>query len=549
MGRVWDIDAVAKNTSTSFYGNIVSLAESPVQAGLLYAGTDDGLIQVSEDDGGHWRKIESFPGVPDRTYVSRVQAGSKDANTVFAAFDNHKNGDFKPYVLKSTDRGRSWTSIAGDLPARGTVYVVIQDTEKPDLLFAGTEFGAFFSHDSGKHWLRMKGGLPPTGVRDMVIQKRENDLVLATFGRGFYILDDLSPLRRVSPESLEQGAMLLPVKPVQLYFPASPLGGRGKSFQGAGFFTAPNPPLGAVFTYYLKDELKSQKKIRREEAKKLAKAGKDAAYPAWESLQAEDREVEPEIVLTVTDADGHPVRRLTGPTAAGFHRVAWDLRFPPANPVALEAPETGPYDEPDRGPAVVPGTYKVALAQRVNGKETPLGEPQTFTATSLGLASLPAKDARALLQFERDTARLQRAVLGAASAAGEAKTRLDFIDKALLLTPTADPRLADQSQALRNRLADLTLGLSGGAVQGKYSEPTLPSVVERVQGVVSAHWTSSSAATQVQLDNYRIASEQFAELLPKLHQLIDVDLKKLEDQLEAAGAPWTPGRVPTWSPQ
>lgn len=549
MGRVWEIDAVAKNTSTSFYGNIVSLAESPVQAGLLYAGTDDGLIQVSEDDGGHWRKSESFPGVPDRTYVSRVQAGSKDANTVFAAFDNHKNGDFKPYVLKSTDRGRSWTSIAGDLPARGTVYVVLQDTEKPDLLFAGTEFGAFFSHDSGKHWLQMKGGLPPTGVRDMVIQKRENDLVLATFGRGFYILDDLSPLRRVSPESLEQGAMLLPVKPVQLYFPASPLGGRGKSFQGAGFFTAPNPPLGAVFTYYLKDELKSQKKIRREEAKKLAKAGKDAAYPAWESLQAEDREVEPEIVLTVTDADGHPVRRLTGPTAAGFHRVAWDLRFPPANPVSLEAPETGPYDEPDRGPAVVPGTYKVALAQRVNGKETPLGEPQTFTATSLGLASLPAKDARALLQFERDTARLQRAVLGAASAAGEAKTRLDFIDKALLLTPTADPRLADQSQALRNRLADLTLGLSGGAVQGKYSEPTLPSVVERVQGVVSAHWTSSSAATQVQLDNYRIASEQFAELLPKLHQLIDVDLKKLEDQLEAAGAPWTPGRVPTWSPQ
>jgi photosystem II stability/assembly factor-like uncharacterized protein len=548
MGHVLDIDAVAKNTSTSFYGNIVSLSESPVAKGLLYAGTDDGLIQVSEDDGGHWRKNESFPGVPDRTYVSRVQAGSKDGNVVFASFDNHKNGDFKPYVLKSTDRGRSWVSITGDLPARGTVYVVIEDTEKSDLLFAGTEFGAFFSHDSGKHWVQMKGNFPPTGVRDMVIQKRENDLVLATFGRGFYILDDLSPLRRVTPELLEQGPLLLPVKPVQLYFPASPLGGRGRSFQGASFFTAPNPPFGAIFTYYLKEDLKSRKKVRREEAKKLAKAGKDVPYPTWEALAEEDREPEPAVFLTVTDAEGHAVRRLTAPATAGFHRVAWDLRFPPSDPVALEEAEPGPYDQPNVGPTVVPGTYKVALSERVNGKETTLGEAQTFTATPMGLASLPAKDPRALLQFERDTAHLQRAVLGAAGAAGEAKTRLDFIDKALLLTPGADPRLADESRALRNRLADLTLVLSGGAVQGKYSEPTLPSVVERVEGIVSAHWTSSSDATQVQLDNYQVASEQFAEILPKLHQLIDVDLKKLEDQLEAAGAPWTPGRVPTWQP-
>jgi hypothetical protein len=353
----------------------------------------------------------------------------------------------------------------------------------------------------------------------------------------------------VTPEGLDRGAILFPVKPVKLYYPATPLGGRGKSFQGTSFFTAPNPPFGAVFTYYLKDEPKSQKKIRQEEAKKLFKAGKDATYPTWESLQAEAREPEPAVVLTVSDADGQVVRRLTAPTAAGFHRVAWDLRFPPANPVSLEAPETGPYDEPDRGPAVVPGTYRVALAQWVNGKETPLGEPQTFTATSLGLASLPVKDEKALLQFERDTARLQRAVLGAANAAGEAKTRLDYIDKALLLTPAADPRLAVEARALRNRLADLTLGLSGGAIQGRYSEPTLPSVVERVQGIVQAHWTSSSGATQVQTDNYKIASEQFAELLPKLHQLIDVDLKKLEDQLEAAGGPWTPGRVPNWSPR
>ncbi|HZF12572.1 MAG TPA: glycosyl hydrolase [Thermoanaerobaculia bacterium] len=549
MGRVWSIDAVAKNTSTSLYGNIVSVSESPVKEDLLYVGTDDGLIQVSEDGGGHWRKIESFPGVPDRAYVSRVEAGTKDADTVFAAFDNQKMGDFKPYLLKSTDRGKTWTSIAGDLPARGEVHVVLQDTEKADLLFAGTEFGAYFSGDGGKHWLQLKGGLPPTPVRDMVIQKRENDLALATFGRGFYILDDLSPLRRVTPEMVEKGPALLPVPPVKLYNPAQPLGGRGEGFQGASFFTAPNPPFGAVFTYYLKDGLKTQGKTRKEAEKKLVKEGKEVSYPTWESLQAEAREPEPTVLLTVTDSEGHVVRRLTGSTAAGFHRIAWDLRFPPANPISLEPEEVSPYEEPDRGPMVVPGTYKVALSQRVNGKETPLGEPQTFTATSLGLASLPTKDLPALYQFERDTAKLQRAVLGAGSAAHEAQVRLDYLDKALLATPGADPRLADESLALRNRLADLQLRLLGGTIQARYSEPAPPSIVERVQGIVEGHWTASAAPTQVQLDAYKVASEDFAEVLPKLHQLIDVDLKKLEDQLEAAGAPWTPGRVPNWTPR
>jgi photosystem II stability/assembly factor-like uncharacterized protein len=547
MGRVWSIDAVSKNASTSFYGNIVALSESPLVAGLLYVGTDDGLIQVSEDGGAHWRKIESFPGVPDRTYVSRVEASTKDANTVFAAFDNHKNGDFKPYLLKSTDRGRTWTSIAADLPARGSVYVVIQDVEKADLLFAGTEFGAFFSGDGGRHWLQLKGGLPPIAVRDMVIQKRENDLVLATFGRGFYVLDDLTPLRRVTPESLASGSALFPVKPVELYNPARPLGGRGPGFQGAAYFTAPNPPFGAVFTYYLKDDLKSQKKIRQEAEQKLAKEGKDVVYPTWESLEAEEREPEPEVLLTVTDAEGHPVRRLTGPTAAGFHRVAWDLRFPPANPISLEKREPGPFNEPERGPMVVPGTYKVSLAQRVNGKETPLSEPQTFTAKPLGLAGLPAADAKALFQFESDTAKLQRAVLGSAGVIDEAEKRLDYIDKAIPATPAADPRLADQALALRNRLEDLKIQLSGGTVQGRHSEPEPPSLIERVQGVVEGHWTSSSAPTSVQLDSYRVASDEFAQFLPKLKQL-DADLKKLEDQLEAAGAPWTPGRVPNWQP-
>ncbi|HXO20465.1 MAG TPA: glycosyl hydrolase [Thermoanaerobaculia bacterium] len=548
MGQIWSIDAVAKNASTSFYGNIVALSESPKKEGLIYVGTDDGLIQVTEDGGASWRKIERFPGIPEMTYVSRVEASPQDADTVYAAFDNHKMGDFKPYLLKSADRGRTWTSIAGDLPERGTVYAVIEDPARPGLLFAGTEFGLFFAADGGRKWVQLKGGMPPIPVFDMVIQKRENDLVLASFGRGFFILDDVTPLRQVTTQTLEQEAKLFPVKPALLYNPSQPLGGRGEGFQGASFYVAPNPPFGAVFTYFLRDELKSLKKLRQEAEKKLAKEGEAVTYPSWDALRAEEQEPAPQILLTVTDEDGHVVRRLTGPVTSGFHRVAWDLRYPPSNPVELKATEVGPFDSPETGPMVAPGTYKVSLAKRVGGKVTPLGEPQTVVAAPLGIGSLPAEDRAALVAFERDTARLQRVVMGAVRAAAEAKTRLDHIDKALLDTPAADPRLAEEARSLRVRLTDLQAALVGDSVIASHNEPTPPSIVERVQGVVEGHWSSSAAATQVQLDAYASARDEFAPALAKLHTLIDVDLKKLEDQMEAAGAPWTPGRVPTLPP-
>ena len=196
MGRVWGVDAVAKNASTSFYGNIVALAESPLQEGLIYVGTDDGLIQVTEDGGANWRKIEHIAGVPDMTYVSRLEASQHDANVVYAAFDNHKNGDFKPYVLKSSDRGKTWTSIAGDLPARGSSYALVEDHVDPKLLFAGTEYGLFVSQNGGTTWIPLKGSFPTVAVRDLWFQKRHDDLVIATFGRGFWVLDDVQSAAR-----------------------------------------------------------------------------------------------------------------------------------------------------------------------------------------------------------------------------------------------------------------------------------------------------------------------------------------------------------------
>ncbi len=547
MGRVWSVDSVAKGQSTSFYGNIVSLAESPLKEGLLYVGTDDGLIQVSDDSGRAWTKYDRFAGVPDTTYVSRITPSLHNVDTVYAAFNNHKTGDFKPYLLKSNDRGKTWTSIAGNLPERGSVWVVIEDPENANLLFAGTEFGLFFTIDGGKRWIQLKGGMPPVAVRDLVIQKQENDLVVATFGRGFYILDDIIPLRRATESILQQEAFLSPVKQAWMFIPQDPLGLPEKSFQSDSFYSAPNPPFGAVFTYYLKEEIKTKKKVRQEKEKELIKEGKDVFYPAWSDLEAESREEEPAILLTVTDEQGNVMRRLTGPASAGFHRVAWDLRFPPATPTKLQPPALyDPFTPPPMGPLVVPGTYKVNLAKRVNGAVTPLGESQTFQTQALGASSLPSADRAALMAFERKTARLQRAVMGAVEAAGEAQNRLDSIKKALDDTPSADPKLADEARALIARLKDLQRALSGDPIPAQFNEPVAPAIANRVQTIVYGHWTTTSSATGTHQRNYEIATAEFTTVLDGLHKLIETDLKGLEDKAEIAGAPWTPGRVPTW---
>ena len=547
MGRVWSVDAVAKNTSTSFYGNIVSLAESPRREGLIYAGTDDGLVQVTEDGGATWRKIEKFPGVPEMSYVSRLEASPTDADTVYAAFNNHKMGDLKPYLFKSTDRGRTWMSIAGDLPARGSVWVVVQDREKADLLFAGTEFGVFFTANGGGRWVQLEGGLPTIAVRDIAIQPREQDLVIATFGRGFYVLDDYSPLRRLTPEGMDPATALLPVRNAWMFVPSLPYGWKGKGFLGESFYAAPNPPFGAVFTYYLKAGLQSAREARREQEKTTAKEGGDVLYPTWDALRAEDREEAPAMVLTVTDEVGNVVRRLTGPATAGFHRVAWDLRHAAANPASLETfPADDPFSSPPAGPLAAPGAYTVTLARRAQGKLETVGEPQRFQALPLGTATLSNQDRAGLLEFQQRTARLQRAVLGASQLAGDLRRQLTLIEKAVEDTPKADPKLMDEVRALENRVRDIQVALNGDSVVRRHNEPTPPSIVERVQGVVYGHWTSTSAATETHRQSHATAAELFAPVLEQLRALVEVDLKALNERLEAIGAPWTPGRVPRW---
>ena len=548
MGRVWSIDAVAKNASTTVYGNIVALFESPLRENLLYAGTDDGLIHVTEDAGAHWRRIETPAGVGDYAYVTRVVASQHAAGTVYATYDRHRMGDLKPYVMKSTDMGRTWANITGDLPPNGSVFAFCEDHVDPNLLFVGTEFGAFFTQDGGRKWIKLTGGLPVQSIHDIAIQKREGDLILGSFSRGFYILDDYSALRTMNESRLNEEAVLLPARKTPMYIPASPMGGAGSAEQGHEFYTAENPPFGAVFTYWLRDEYQSLREQRHEREKKQKKAGLDSFYPSWDSLRAEAREEEPAVVLTVTDAAGNVVRRLNGPADEGFHHVAWDLRWSSSEPAVLGSRTRGDWDDTPNGPLATPGTYTVQLAKRIDGVLTPLGAPQQFVCEPIGTPSVPAADRGALLAFEQKTARLQRAVLGAARALGEAQSRLPLLQAALEETTRPTEDLRAQLRDVRRRLDDLNTIFYGDRVLRRAEEATPPSLMERVNGVVSGHWASTSAPTATHRRGYEIASAQFGGVLEQLRAAIR-DLQALEARAEALGAPWTPGRLPEWKPE
>jgi hypothetical protein len=333
----------------------VTIDESPLLEGLIYVGTDDGLIQVTEDGGKNWRKIEQFPGVPQYPYVTDVFASPRDVDTVFATLNNWNRGDYKPYVVKSTDRGKTWTNITGNLPDKHDTWSIIQDHVNGNLLFVGTEFGLFTSVDGGKSWVMLRGGMPLAQIRDMTVQKRETDLVLGTFGRGFYVLDDYSALRDMTPEALAEEARIFPLRDAVMFNQVgqAPAGSAGVG-RLSGLWSAPNPPYGAVFTYHVRQALPADQKL----------------------------------VLTIADDAGRPVRRLDLDGTPGLRRVAWNLRADaPAQPQGQGAAGRGGGGQQggrgggrgqQGGPLVEPGRYRATLGRLSGDIVTPIGQPQAF---------------------------------------------------------------------------------------------------------------------------------------------------------------------------
>ena len=356
MGKVWPLDSVAYHESTTALSNIVTIDESPLREGMIWVGTDDGLVQVTENGGKTWRKIEQFPGVPQYTYVTDVFPSPLDADTVLVSLNNWQRGDYKPYIVKSTDRGRTWTNITGNLPDRHDVYSVVQDHVNGNLLFAGTEFGVFTSVDGGQRWVQLKGGLPVIQVRDLAVQRRENDLVLGTFGRGFYVLDDYSALREIAAGTLTEEARVYPLRDAYIFnqLGMAPPGTAGIGAM-SGNWTAPNPPYGAVFTYSVNAKLPDAEKL----------------------------------VLTISDDSGRQVRRLDLDKTSGLRRVAWNLRTdpPPVNP-ADQGRGGGGFGGGrggNQGTPVAPGRYRATIGRLAGDKVAPIGQPVYFSVLPIEL--------------------------------------------------------------------------------------------------------------------------------------------------------------------
>jgi len=542
MGRSQSFDAIWDLTAMSNFGTITSLAQSPLEEGVIYAGTDDGLIQVTEDGGENWRKIEAnkLPGVPKAAFINDIKADLHDANTVYVALDNHKEGDFRPMLYRSKDRGKSWESMVGNLPERHLVWRLVQDHVKPELLFVGTEFGVFFSLDAGAKWIKITGDAPTISFRDLAIQKRENDLVCATFGRSFYILDDYSPLREITEEALEQEAKLFPVKDAWWYVQKRPLGGGTKASQGDGFFTAENPPFGAVFTYYLADGLKTRKQSRTKSEKDLIKEGKDVPFPGFEALAMEEKEENPTIILTVRNSAGEVVRTVTGPTGKGFHRVAWDLRHPSSRAWSRNRGGGGFFGS--GGWLAAPGKYTVSIGKLVDGVTTDLGQSQSFEVKPLYKNTLPGMSPAEVAAELQRFSELQRAVSATGAVLGEMREKVGAMKSVLSSTSIDNPELHAQLKALEDQLFDLQASLQGNAVKSEIGEPTKASINDRMFNFQIGNMLSTYGPTKTHLRSLEIATEELAALRDQLHQIRNDVIPKIEAKLEAAGAPWTPGR-------
>jgi photosystem II stability/assembly factor-like uncharacterized protein len=542
LGRVWSVDALYDNGAMSNYATLTAVSESPVAEGVLYTGSDDGWIHASPDGGATWTRAAALPGAPEDVFINDVEAARDLADGVFVVGDGHKGGDFSPYVFESRDQGRSWRSLAGDLPAGTIVWAIQQDPVTPDLLFLATEFGLYTSPDRGARWIKLGGGVPTIAFRDLKVHERDADLVGASFGRGFYVLDDYSPLRAMASGALTGPGALFAPRDAWSYVPMVPGQARGVPTLGSDFYVADNPPFGAVFTYWLAEAPGTARETRRAREDSLRARGADAPFPGYEALRTESLESGPKALLVVKDGSGRTVRWVAGPARGGLHRVAWDLRGPPPDPVELSSPGfSPPWVTDPQGPLVAPGRYSVELMLLAGGTARQVGVPQSFQVKAV--PNTPAgTDLVAVAAFQDEARRLSRRVAGATEELAWSRDRIRHMRAALLETPGADAALFTRLDDLERALDALSVRLSGDPVRGRLSEPSAPSISQRVGNAIYGHWDTRQTPTATARTSLEWGREAFEVFMPDLRARIDNDLAALEAALEAAGAPWTPGR-------
>ena len=530
MGRVWSIDAGYDLYAMSQHSNITSISESPLVEGLLYVGTDDGLIQISEDGGKNWRKVDRIFDVPEYFFVNDIKADLHDPDTVYACIDDHKTGDYKPYVVKSTDRGRSWDLIVGDLPPKHICWRIVQDHVRKDLLFLATEFGIFCSLDAGEKWFKLKNGLPTISIRDLEIQKRENDLVAASFGRSFYVLDDYSLLRDATPELFKGNAFhMFPIRRAFWYVQNDNLGSE-KGWQGDAMFNSKNPDYGAVFRYYIRDEYKSLKAKRKEAESKIRKDGGDVPTPTFEQLQAEEDEQPPRYYLEISDEAGTVVAVEDLAGGKGIHKTAWRMRYEGLGPNLRG------------GPMVAPGTYKAQAFKSTAGKSEALGDPVEFQIESIVKPTLEMPDRAKTIAFIKEMGLFANRTYAASVTLTERLKQITELATAIKNHPSGTAELLAQANGLKLRMEEFDRKLRGNRLKSARWVLAEPGINSRLQRAMFGSLRGTHGPTKTTREQFKIGQEQFKEIESDLLKLIGDEMEAFEKAVDKAGIPWTKGR-------
>ncbi len=508
MGPVRSDATLSRDDGVSDFGTITTISESPVQAGLLYVGTDDGLVQVTGVGGKTWQNLTTRFTLPGGRWVSRVLASRHAAGTAYVAFDGHQDDDFQPYLFRTTDTGGTWTAVPGDLPDGTVINVIEEHHRNPNLLFAGTESGLFVSHDRGRRWVLMRGNLPRVPIDDIVISERENDVVLGTHGRSIIFLDDASLLEHAGPEVVTAAAHLFPLRPAVEYYER-----RALPVPGASEFSGPNPPAGALITYFLRDDPPAAVKPA------------DGATPGASSPAVAPKPAEPRVKLTITAADGSVVRELEGPDKKGIHRIAWDLRYPlPFTP--LEGDE-GWFGKP-KGTFALPGDYTVRLRARgvdLSQKVTVRVDPRSQTTP----AALEAR-----FKASRAVTDLQRAFVDADALAQSMHDELERVRKLLKIGPE-HAAIAAVHEALSKKVTQVRDKLKAG-----WGGPRF-----RIFDLAGQLQASTAGPTEAQLRTLEHLTVDVSTTIGTLNTIATVEFPAFEKSVAGAVSPvLKPVRLP-----
>jgi len=530
MGRqqswdnAWDVGAMSN------YNTITSLSESPIQEGLLYAGTDDGFIQVSENGGDSWRAIPvTNLGLPARSFVNDIKADLYDVNTVYVALDNHKEGDFNPYLYKSTDKGLTWKSISNNIPKRTLVWRMVQDNVKKNLLFAATEYGVYTSLNGGDSWQKLPG-TPTISFRDITIQKRENDLVAASFGRGFFVLDDYSALREFTESNLNQKGKLFSPRPAKWFVPRSNTGNTG-----ADYYFAKNPEFGAVFTYHLADDYKTQKQIRVSKEKKIKNS--NIPFPGWDALDAEGRESTAKVILTIHDGAGNIINKVSQKASKGSHRIAWDLTH--FNPFAISSDGSSRRRYGGGGAMVIPGNYSASLHLEKEGSVTPLDGPISFEVKPIREGVLKGASYEDYDSFRLALTELMKEMNAVQDVFSESIKKHKALKVALSRSNIAPGPIEGQLASLDNEINAINK-LSGSPSRSEIGERNPATMQSYLYNAMNG-MENSYGPTGINKKSFEIAKKMLTTIKAKVEAL-DSSITPIEKALKAAGAPYINGQ-------